>query len=91
MCWLKNHIYKLIPEHQVVPTSVSFTEKTAFIKKKKKKKKSLPTLPNSFGVLTLNTHIFLFGPTKPAKHFEKMAEMNRPVYLTRIDLRHWKM
>ena len=56
---------------------MSFTEKTAFIKKKKKKKKkkSLPTLPNFFGVLTLNTHTFLFGPTKHAKHFEKMAEM----------------
>ena len=77
----------------VVPTWVSFTEKTAFIKKKKKKKKkkSLPTLPNFFGVVTLNTHFFLFGPTKHAKHFEKMAELtyaeltraeNRPVYLT---------
>ena len=33
LCWLKSHIYKVIPEHQyvVVPTSVSFTEKTAFI------------------------------------------------------------
>ena len=40
-------------------TKVSFTEKTAFIKKKK----SLPTLPNVFGVVSLNTH-FLFGPTK---------------------------
>ena len=39
------------------------------------KKKSLPTLPNFFGVLTLNTHIFLFGPTKHVKHFEKMAEL----------------
>ena len=48
-----------------------FTEKTAFIKKKK----SLPTLPNFFGVITLNTHIILFGPTKHAKHFEKMAEL----------------
>ena len=76
LCWLKNHIYKLIPEHQYVgvPTYVSFTEKIAFIKKKKKKKKKkkpLPTLPNFFGVLTLNTHIFLFGPTKHTKHFEK--------------------
>ena len=34
---------------------------------KKKKKTSLPTLPNFFGVLTLNTHIFLFGPTQHAK------------------------
>ena len=42
-------------------------------KKKKKKKKSLSTLPNFFGVVTLNTHIFLFGSTKYAKHFEKMA------------------
>ena len=41
----------------------------------KVKKKSLPTLPNFFGVVTLNTHIFLFGPTKHAKHFEKMAEL----------------
>ena len=40
-------------------------------KKKKKKKKSLPTLPNFFGVVTLNTHIYLFGPTKHAKHFER--------------------
>ena len=39
------------------------------------KKKSLPTLPNFFGVVTLITHIFLFGPTKHAKHFEKMAEL----------------
>ena len=51
---------------------MSFTEKTAFIKKIKK---SLPTLPNFFGVVTLNTHIFLFGPTKHAKHFEKIAEL----------------
>ena len=50
---------------------MSFTEKTAFIKKKK----SLPTLPNFFGVLTLNTHIILFGPAKHAKHFEKMAKL----------------
>ena len=54
---------------------MSFTEKTAFIKKKKKKKNTLPTLPNVLGVLTLNTHIFLFGPTKHAKHFDKMAEL----------------
>ena len=61
-----------------------------------KKKKSLPTLPNVFGVVTLNTHIVL-GPTKHAKHFEKMDELtyaeltrveNRPVYLTRTNLRH---
>ena len=38
-------------------------------------KKSLPTLPNFFGVVTLNTQICLFGPTKHAKHFEKMAEL----------------
>ena len=44
----------------VVPTWVSFTEKTASIKKKKKKK--LPTLPNFFGVLTLNTHTFFIWP-----------------------------
>ena len=76
---------------------MSFTEKTAFIKKNKK---SLPALPNFFGVVTLNTHIFLFGLTKDAKHFEKMAELtyaeltraeNRPVYLTRTNLQHWKM
>ena len=44
--WLKNHIYKLIPEHQyvIVPTLVSFTEKTAFIKKRKKKNPYLPYL-----------------------------------------------
>ena len=70
-----NHIYQLIPEYQyvVVPTKVSFTEKTAFIKKKKKKKKkkkSLPTLPNCLAVVTLNTYMFLFGPTKHAKQFE---------------------
>ena len=53
---------------------MSFTEKTAFIKKKKKIP-TYPTLPNFFGVVTLNTHIFLFGPTKHAKHFEKMAEL----------------
>ena len=53
--------------------SVSFTEKTAFIKKTKKQ--SLPTLPKFFGVVTLNTHMFLFGPNKHAKHFEKMAEL----------------
>ena len=46
-----------------------------------KKKKSLPTLPNFFGVVTLNTHIFLFGPTKHAKHFEKMAELTADVKL----------
>ena len=45
----------------------------AFIKKKKK---NIPTyLSNFFGVVTLNTHTFLFGPTKHAKHFEKMAEL----------------
>ena len=38
-------------------------------------KKKNPALPNFFGVLILNTHIFLFGPTKHAKHFEKMAEL----------------
>ena len=57
---------------------MSLTENTAFIqkkKKKKKKKKSLPTQPNFFGVVTLNTHILLFGPVKQAKHFEKMAEL----------------
>ena len=41
---------------------------------KKINKTSLPTLPNLFGVVTLNTHIFI-GPSKHAKHFEKMAEM----------------
>ena len=30
----------------------------------KKKRKSLPILPNFFGVVILNTHILLFGPTK---------------------------
>ena len=37
MCWLKNHIYKHIPEHQyvIVPAYLSFTEKNAFIKKDK--------------------------------------------------------
>ena len=44
-------------------------------KKKKKKKKSLPTLPNFFGVVTLKHTYFLFGPTKHAKHFEKMTEL----------------
>ena len=51
---------------------MSFTENTAFIKKNKK---HLPTLFKFFGVVTLKTHIFLFGPTKHAKHFEKMAEL----------------
>ena len=48
-------------------------KKNAFIdfgvvyrKKKTNKKKT-----TFFGVVTLNTHIFLFGPTKHAKHFEK--------------------
>ena len=36
-----------------------------------KKEKSLP---NFFGVVTLNTHIFSIGPTKHAQHFKKMAE-----------------
>ena len=54
---------------------MSFTEKTAFIKTKNKK--NLPTLPNFFGMVTLNTHIFLFGPTKHAKHFDKMAELTQ--------------
>ena len=40
-----------------------------------KKKESLPTLPYFFVVVTLNTHIFLFGSTKHAKHFENMAEL----------------
>ena len=26
-------------------------------------------------MVTLNTHIFLFGPTEHAKHFERMAEL----------------
>ena len=39
------------------------------------KKKSLPTLPYFFGVVTLNTHIFLFGSTKHAKDSENMAEL----------------
>ena len=38
--------------------------------------KTIPTYSTYFfGVVTLNTHIFLFGPTKHAKHFEKMAEL----------------
>ena len=40
----------------------------------KKKNPHLPYL-TFFGVVTLNTHIFLFGPTKHAKHFEIMAEL----------------
>ena len=44
-------------------------------KKKKKKKKKLTTLTKFFGGVTLNTHFFLFGPTKHAKHFENMAEL----------------
>ena len=51
--------------------SVVYREDRIYLKKKKKKK----SLPNIFGVVTLNTHIFLFGPTKHAKHFEKMAEL----------------
>ena len=39
-----------------------------------KKKKVLATLPTFFGVVTLTTYI-LFGPSKHAKHFEKMAEL----------------
>ena len=50
-----------------------FTEKTAFIKIVIKK--FLRTLANIFGVVTLNTHISLFGPTKHAKHVGKMAEL----------------
>ena len=45
------------------------------LKKKKKKKKALHTLPNFFEVVTLNKHIFLFGPSKHKKHFEEMAEL----------------
>ena len=72
---------------------MSFTEKTEFIKKNKIKKKSLPTLPNLFGVITLNTRIFLFGPTKHAKHFEKMAgltyaELTQGRELTRLPHTH---
>ena len=71
-------------------------QKRPHLLKKKKKKKKKKSLPNFFGVLTLNTHIFLFGPTKHAKHFEKMAELTYAeltqgrfsVYLTRTDLRH---
>ena len=90
MCWLKDHIYKLIPEHQyvVVPTKMSFTEKTAFIKKK-----SLPTLPNFYGVVTLNTLIFFYLALLNMRNtLKKMAELtyaeNRPVDLTRTNLRH---
>ena len=86
----------------VVITQVSFTEKTAFVKKKKKEKKKDPYLPyvTFFGVVTLNTQIFLFGPNKHAKHFEKMAELTYAEltqgrestrYLTRTNLRHWRM
>ena len=39
------------------------------------KRPHLLNIPNFFGVVTLNTRIFLFGPTKHAKHFEKMAEL----------------
>ena len=31
--------------------------------------------PHLLKVVTLNTHIVLVGPTKHAKHFEKMAEL----------------
>ena len=33
--------------------------------------KKVPTLPNFFGVVTLNKHILLFGPTKHAKNLKK--------------------
>ena len=54
---------------------MSFTEKIAFIKKKKKKKN--PYLPylTFFWSGNLKHTYFLFGPTKHAKHFEKMAEL----------------
>ena len=54
---------------------VVYRKDRIYLKKKEKKKNTLPTLPNVLGVLTLNTHILLFGPTKHAKHFEKMAEL----------------
>ena len=41
-----------------------------------KKNPYLPYLTFLEYVVTLNTHFFfLFGPTKHAKHFEKMAEL----------------
>ena len=64
---------------------MSFTEKTAFIKKTNKqqqknkqtnKKKSLPTLPNFFGVVTLNTHIFFYLVLLNMRNtLKKMAEL----------------
>ena len=55
---------------------MSFTEKTAFLKKKKKKKKkSLPTLPNFLGVVTLNTHIFYLALLNMRNTLKKMAEL----------------
>ena len=56
-------------------------QKRPHFKKKKIKIKKIPTsLPNFFGVVTLNT--FLFGPTKHAKNFEKkMAELTYAEFL----------
>ena len=62
-----------------------------------KKKKKYPYLPYlTFWSANLKHTYFLFGPTKHAKHFEKMAELTYAeltqgrfsVYLTRTDLRH---
>ena len=58
---------------------MSFTEETALKKKKKKKKKQKKTyLPylTFWSGNPKHTYV-LFGPTKHAKHFEKMA---KPTY-----------
>ena len=44
-------------------------------KKKKKKEKSLPTLPNFFGMVILNTHIFYLALLNMRNTLKKMAEL----------------
>ena len=72
-------------------------QKRPHLFKKKKKKESLPTLPNFFWSGNPKHTYYLFGPTKHAKHFEKIAELTyveltqgreSTRYLTRTNLRH---
>ena len=70
-----NDIYKLIPEHQFV-VDWSYLLRCRLKKRPHLLKKIIPTYPTYLFWSGNPKHTyFLFGPTKHAKHFVKMAEL----------------